>query len=121
MKANLRTIIDMMNIDEECDEQNIKERELRLFWERRAKDASNWGLFLNTTNSLAQILPMVRPVSDEHLIAAKLYLIGSAIIYVCLFLFFTKRLNTSYYILLYLIFRNSIRLFDFENTRPFID
>ena len=128
MKENLRNIIDMMNQDEECDEQNsekkennIKERELRLFWEGRARHSSIWSTFLNTSNLLAQILPMIKPKSSEQLLAAKFYMTGSVIMYIFLLMYYSKKLNTPYYVQLYLIFRNSIRLFDFENTRPFID
>ena len=121
---NLRKTINVINNQDENEpkEIEVKDRELNHFWARRARDSSHWSLLLNTGNTLSQLGPLFNPISEEHRTIFTFYMIGSILVYICIFLFYQKKLSSRavYFVQVYLIVRNTIRVIDLENTKPTI-
>lgn len=62
----------------------------------------------------------MNPMTDEHYMMAVIYMIGSFLNVLSLVLYYTKKADTIYYLIIYSILRNGIRLFDIEKTRDLI-
>ena len=64
-------------------------------------------------------MTLIKSDSEDHAKANVVYTIGSVLIFGLQYLNFAKKWKTYYFVYVYLILRNSIRLLDLENTRQF--
>ena len=87
------------------------------FWAGRSKSTSYWLLFVNTTNLLYQINALFKPKTDIHELMAKVYIGCSILVYILIYVYYKFQKDNNYKLCLYLIFRNSIRIIDMEDTR----
>ena len=99
------------------EEGSTKERKLALFWDERIKICSYWVIFINSVQFLSSAQSTINPKTEELKLIAPLYLICAVACYILLFLDFKKKCNTAYGVLIFVIFRSCMRLFDLENKR----
>ena len=118
MHSELQKIIGVINFEQESN-SDVKEQEVKLFWDRRKRDACMWGIFLTTSNTLFQTSTIfsAKETSGEAIRLAQIYMIGSIVSYMSIFMFFKGIIDTTYGLTLYYTIRNVIRLIDFEKTR----
>lgn len=123
-KIDLKQAIDVLHYEDEKknEDPSIKEREIKLFWERRCGDSIIWSLINTIANVLNQINNLINSKTEEERFMMTLYMIGSAVSLILLYLHSKKKyspfkINLAYVVLVYVYIRTGIRLLDFEKTR----
>ena len=95
-----------------------KERAIKDFWDRRARDSCIWSFFLTFSNFIFQIMNLIKPLTEEQSFIVTLYMIGSVLSFFLLYLHYKKKCKTAYCVCIYVFLRHGIRLLDLERTKP---
>ena len=113
-KIDLKNQIETLNSDDKQDEIETNEKEMKLFWEKRKMEACVWGVCITASNTCYQIMNVWNPKTQEERSCNSIYMIGSAMSIISFTLYFKKNFDTIYLTILYIAFRNTSRLLDFE-------
>ena len=83
-------------------------------------DAHRWGSAMAISNFFFQVISLIKPLSDVQVTVNICYMLGT-LISICVLIYASKNQKMmkqiTYGVCVYTIFRNSFRLFDFEETR----
>lgn len=90
---------------------------MECFWFKRKLEACTWGAFVTLSNVTYQMNTILNPNTDEGLIIATVYMIGSVMSALSFILYLKKKADIIYLTMLYITIRNALRLFDLEQTR----
>lgn len=96
------------------------EAQIEEYWSNRCFDAWRYSLVLSTSNFFFQAMSLAKPMSEAQVPVNICYMAGTLVCYALLFLAKKKKKcmkKITYGVSLYLIFRNSIRMMDFEQTK----
>ena len=99
------------------EDGSTKERKLALFWDERIKSSCYWIMFVNFLQFSTSIESILKPKTEELKLIAPFYLMCSIVSFILLYFYYSKKCNTAYGVIILVIIRSNIRLFDIENTR----
>lgn len=113
-KRDLKNLIQVVNSETKEDEKTSNKKEMENFWNKRKLEACGWGILVTLSNFTYQMNTILNPKTEEGRFIASLYMIGSVMSTLSFILFFKKKADTIYLTMLYLTFRNLMRIIDFE-------
>lgn len=94
------------------------------FWDRRSLDARVFCIMLNFSNSLYQLQAVIKPLNSTHLVVNLIYSVGSITCFAAIYFSFKNPMylqTLMFGCCSYLLFRNAIRLWDFEQTKQEVE
>ena len=110
-----------MNSKDFMDDQRMdNEAQIEEYWSFRCFEAWRYSVVCSFSHFYFQVIALAKPMSEAQVPVNICYMAGTLVCYALLF--YAKKKNKymkeiTYGVNLYLIFRNSIRMMDFEQTK----